>query len=263
MGILEESKDFPACYLHPAQVPAAGDLHRVCQTGEGGADFLAALRYVLGQRRGHRVLQELFIQLELLPVHFHDFRSVEIKREDPYRDQDGKHQIQNRYTRRKRYFHTASSRIVLRNPSRPTVKRLWELLLKFRGAVLERHSALPGRDINSRMASRGERPSFKMACICSAMGISTRCFLARPRVALVVSTPSATMPCIPAMISGSPRPLPSAAPTLRFRESPPVQVRTRSPMPAKPASVCGLAPHATARRVISARPRVISAATEL
>ena len=43
----------------------------------------------------------------------------------------------------------------------------------------------------------------------------------------------------------------------------PVQVRTRSPMPARPPMVSGWAPRATASRVISLRPRVISAARPL
>ena len=43
----------------------------------------------------------------------------------------------------------------------------------------------------------------------------------------------------------------------------PVQVRTRSPMPAKPPMVMGWAPLATASRVISTSPLVISAALAL
>ncbi len=43
----------------------------------------------------------------------------------------------------------------------------------------------------------------------------------------------------------------------------PVQVRTRSPMPARPPIVSGCAPSATASRVISLRPRVMSAARPL
>ena len=43
----------------------------------------------------------------------------------------------------------------------------------------------------------------------------------------------------------------------------PVQVRTMSPMPARPLSVSGCAPSATARRTISLCPRVISAARPL
>ena len=43
----------------------------------------------------------------------------------------------------------------------------------------------------------------------------------------------------------------------------PVQVRTKSPMPARPPMVMGCAPLATARRVISTRPRVMRAALAL
>ena len=53
------------------------------------------------------------------------------------------------------------------------------------------------------MASRGDLPWCRMACICSVMGISTPRACARPTAAEVVKTPSATMPCMPAMISGS------------------------------------------------------------
>ena len=52
-------------------------------------------------------------------------------------------------------------------------------------------------------------------------------------------------------------------PTLRLRLKSPVQVSTRSPKPARPARVELRPPIATARRVISAKPRVISAAVAL
>lgn len=42
-----------------------------------------------------------------------------------------------------------------------------------------------------------------------------------------------------------------------------MQVRTRSPMPARPDSVRGLAPSLSAMREISTRPRVMSAARPL
>ena len=64
----------------------------------------------------------------------------------------------------------------------------------------------------------------------------------------------------PARMSSSLCPCPSPMPTVRFRESDPVQVSTRSPIPESPARVSRRPPHATARRVISAMPRVISAA---
>jgi hypothetical protein len=59
------------------------------------------------------------------------------------------------------------------------------------------------------------------------------------------------------------RPWPSAWPTVRLRLSEPVQVSTRSPTPERPARVSRRPPQATARRVISAMPRVMSAAAEL
>src|SRR5712692_7595383 len=97
-----------------------------------------------------------------------------------------------------------------------------------------------------------------MACICSAMGISTLNFCASPMAALVVCTPSATMPCMPAMISGSLRPFPSSTPTVRLRERPPVQVSTRSPIPARPAMVSRFAPQATASRGVGPKLQAIT-----
>ena len=75
----------------------------------------------------------------------------------------------------------------------------------------------------------------------------------------MVGTPSATCPI---SLSTWCRVLPSAkpSPTLRLRDNAPVQVRIRSPMPAKPIMVLVCAPMATARRVISAKPRVTKAA---
>ena len=49
-------------------------------------------------------------------------------------------------------------------------------------------------------------------------------------------------------------------PSARLRERVPVDVSTRSPSPASPASVAGSPPSVTASRVISASPRVTSAA---
>ena len=79
-----------------------------------------------------------------------------------------------------------------------------------------------------------------MACICSVMGISTLILRASPTAALVVSTPSATLPCIPAMISVQlSGPCPGSTPTVRLRERPPVQVSTRSPEAGKPGHGLG------------------------
>ena len=78
----------------------------------------------------------------------------------------------------------------------------------------------------------------------------------------MVLTPSETWPISINTWCSS---LPSAKPkpTRRLRESAPVQVSIRSPMPASPIRVLGWAPMATARRVISARPRVTRAARAL
>ena len=109
------------------------------------------------------------------------------------------------------------------------------------------------------MASRGARPWSSTACICSLIGISTRNLRANSTVAAVVPTPSATMR-IALRMSASFRPLPNSTPTERLRLSAPVQVSTRSPIPARPARVSRCPPRAVASRVISARPRVIRAA---
>ena len=58
-------------------------------------------------------------------------------------------------------------------------------------------------------------------------------------------------------------PCASATPSARLRLRLPVVVSTRSPMPARPAKVSGSAPSATPSRVISASPRVMSAARGL
>ena len=59
---------------------------------------------------------------------------------------------------------------------------------------------------------------------------------------------------------GSASPCASSRPTRRLRDRSPVAVSTRSPRPDRPMKVSARAPSATPRRVISARPRVISAA---
>lgn len=84
----------------------------------------------------------------------------------------------------------------------------------------------------------------------------------RDRALCAVLTPSATC-FISVKMSSSERPRPSSMPTRRLRDSSPVHVSTRSPMPARPDSVSGLPPMRTAMRLISARPRVMIAAREL
>ena len=50
---------------------------------------------------------------------------------------------------------------------------------------------------------------------------------------------------------------------MRLRDRSPVQVSTKSPIPASPDKVIGFAPFFTARRTSSARPRVMIAARVL
>ena len=94
------------------------------------------------------------------------------------------------------------------------------------------------------------------------MGISTPILSASATAAAVVSTPSATL-VIEARISSSVRPLESCTPNWWLRLSGLAHVAMRSPMPASPDRVSGLAPAATLRRAISARPRVMNPALAL
>ena len=66
-----------------------------------------------------------------------------------------------------------------------------------------------------------------------------------------------------ASISAHVRPAASSTPRRWLRDSGEQQVAMTSPMPARPAKVSGLAPAATPRRVISARPRVMMPALPL
>src|SRR5438034_596710 len=136
-----------------------------------------------------------------------------------------------------------------------------ELLNRMRDA--HRHcSALRSRSIRSAMARRGALPRNRISVTCSAIGSSTPWRRPRSTAARAVLTPSAT-DCFPARAASSVRPCPIATPRLRLRDSAPVAVRIRSPIPASPAKVSGSAPNATPNRVISARPRVIRAARVL
>src|SRR5437879_8550545 len=115
-------------------------------------------------------------------------------------------------------------------------------------------SGRAARTIRSVTARRGSLPSKSTAHASRTMGISTRWRSARVFAALAVPTPSATVR-VPARISASFFPCPSWTPTDRFRLSPPVQVRTRSPIPESPAEVRAAAPIAWPRRPVSAKPR--------
>src|SRR5712691_3259707 len=136
-----------------------------------------------------------------------------------------------------------------------------ELLNRMGGA--HRHcSALRSRSIRSAIACRGALPWNRISATCSAIGSSTPWRRPSPTAARAVLTPSAT-DCLPASACSRVRPCPIATPRLRLRDKAPVAVRMRSPIPASPANVRGSAPSATPRRVISARPRVITAARVL
>src|SRR5437016_7550833 len=136
-----------------------------------------------------------------------------------------------------------------------------ELLNRMGGA--HRHcSALRSRSIRSAIACRGALPRNRTSATCSAIGSSTPWRRPSSTAARAVLTPSAT-DCFPASACSTVRPWPMATPRLRLRDKAPVAVRMRSPIPASPANVRGFAPSATPNRVISARPRVITAARVL
>src|SRR5258708_2516272 len=136
-----------------------------------------------------------------------------------------------------------------------------ELLDGMRGA--HRHcSALRSRSIRSATAWRAGLPANRTALTSRTIGSSTSRFSPGAAAARAVSTPSATV-FFPFRAAASDWPRPIASPSARLRDKGPVAVRIRSPIPARPADVSGLAPHATPSRVISASPRVISAARVL
>ena len=94
-----------------------------------------------------------------------------------------------------------------------------------------------------------------------AIGISTPSACARAAAPSAArSTPSATWPSSVQDLRRAPCPRASSRPTWRLRDRSPVAVSTRSPRPDRPMKVSARAPSATPSRVISARPRVTSAA---
>src|SRR5690606_6073781 len=134
-----------------------------------------------------------------------------------------------------------------------------ELADRLRARRHQSFSAFRSRVISSTKAQRAGCRSKSTLCTALTIGISTPCFSASSLAVSVVVTPSATV-SRPCSTSFKVAPRPISRPTLRLRESDPVHVSTRSPIPARPAKVSGSAPSFTPRRVISARPRVISAA---
>ena len=97
-------------------------------------------------------------------------------------------------------------------------------------------SARCGRTISSPNASRALRRPLSTWAICVVIGSSMPARSPSASAASVVRTPSATI-FMPPMMAGSDRPRASSIPTWRFRLCVPVQVSTRSPSPASPASV--------------------------
>ena len=97
------------------------------------------------------------------------------------------------------------------------------------------------------------------AAVAATIGMSTPIASAARFSTGAVDAPSATVRRSASSSAGrapSPIPLPSE----KLRELVEEQVRTRSPSPASPASVSARAPLARPKRVISAKPREISAA---
>src|SRR2546426_5202069 len=131
-----------------------------------------------------------------------------------------------------------------------------------RVAGAHRLSAFSSRSIRSLTAWRGGLFSNSTFATSRAIGSSTPWRSPRATAVRAVLTPSTTA-CVRASAAATDCPCPSATPRPRLRDSAPVAVRIKSPRPARPANVIGCAPSATPSRVISARPRVISAARVL
>src|SRR5881396_3591824 len=123
-------------------------------------------------------------------------------------------------------------------------------------------SAFSSRSIRSLTAWRGGLFWNSTLATSRAIGSSTPWRSPSATAVRVVLTPSTTAG-LPASACSRVFPCPSATPRVRLRDKAPVAVRMRSPIPARPANVIGCAPSFTPRRVISASPRVISAARVL
>src|SRR5581483_1727313 len=123
-------------------------------------------------------------------------------------------------------------------------------------------SALSSRPISSATLSRAGFPRKRTSHTCSVIGSSTPNRAPSAAPAREALAPSATLRCA-ARYASYGMPCASATPSARLRLSCPREVRIRSPIPARPAKVSGSAPIATPSRVISARPRVRSAARGL
>src|SRR3989442_11419193 len=129
-----------------------------------------------------------------------------------------------------------------------------ELGLRYRSSSRRR-----GRSRSEASASVGALPSKSTAPTSWQMGMPTPWRRASASAEVTVRTPSATMR-VRSSTAATVSPCVRAMPSWRLRERLPVHVRTRAPKPASPARGAGSAPSAPATRVISASPRVMSAA---
>src|SRR5438874_8256032 len=137
-----------------------------------------------------------------------------------------------------------------------------EELLNGMGDAHRQCSGLSSRSIRSATAWLGDLRLKRTSATSRAIGSSTPYRSASVTAERAVFTPSTTA-ARPASASSSRFPSPSSTPSWWLRDRGPVAVRIRSPIPARPANVAGSAPSATPNRVISASPRVISAARVL
>src|SRR6266513_479432 len=137
-----------------------------------------------------------------------------------------------------------------------------EELLHGMGGAHRQCSGFSSRSIKSDTAWLGDFRWNRTSATCRAIGSSTPCRSASVTAERAVFTPSTTA-ARPASASSRRLPSPSSTPSWWLRDNGPVAVRMRSPIPASPAKVAGSAPSATPSRVISASPRVISAARVL
>src|SRR2546422_2311474 len=137
-----------------------------------------------------------------------------------------------------------------------------EELLNGRGGAHRQCSGLSSRSIKSATAWLADFRLKSTSATSRAIGSSTPCRSASVTAERAVFTPSTTA-ARPASASSRRFPSPSSTPSWWLHDRGPVAVRMRSPIPASPANVAGSAPSATPNRVISASPRVISAARVL
>src|SRR3989454_4477613 len=129
-----------------------------------------------------------------------------------------------------------------------------ELGLRYRSSSRRR-----GRSRSEASASVGALPSKSTAPTSWQMGMPTPWRRASASAEVTVRTPSATMR-VRSSTAATVSPCVRAMPSWRLREGLPADGGAEGPQPASPARGAGIAPSATASRVISASPLVMSAA---